>query len=253
MSATTRQIASASQRRLPAQPIATADRGTDPGEKPAPAAGVSLEPGQGADIKPAAKPQATLIASPAGLTADDGAAADHYSYASIDHAFKANLARLTFGLSPAVLAEQWFDWLVHLAVLPGKQLQLAENWFRKTARFGLYAAESMVNPATPPCIASSKVKNSRNDAGTLAARSSRKNEMNITYVSALKAAGRPQRSNIPVGCAIPVERRGACRSGRSQDGSARHRAPILATGRPSNLPPAPRLLACARRLQRRWK
>ncbi|HTY68336.1 MAG TPA: alpha/beta fold hydrolase [Alphaproteobacteria bacterium] len=152
MSATTRQIASASQRRLPAQPIAAADRGTDPGEKSAPAAGASSQPGQGADIKPAAKPQA-LVASPAGPTPDEGAVADHYSYASIDHAFKANLARLTFGLSPAVLAEQWFDWLVHLAVLPGKQLQLIEKSTRKLARLSMYAAQSAADPSTPPCIA----------------------------------------------------------------------------------------------------
>jgi polyhydroxyalkanoate synthase len=78
---------------------------------------------------------------------------DHYSYVSIDRAFKANLARLTFGLSPAVLAEQSFDWLVHLAVSPGKQLQLIEKWYRKSARLGVYAAQSMADPEIPPCIA----------------------------------------------------------------------------------------------------
>ena len=77
---------------------------------------------------------------------------DHYTYVSIDRAFKTHLARLTFGLSPAVLAEQSFDWLAHLAISPGKQLQLVEKWFRKTARFGMYAAQSVANPDTPPCI-----------------------------------------------------------------------------------------------------
>jgi polyhydroxyalkanoate synthase len=76
----------------------------------------------------------------------------HHSYRSVDRAFRANLARLTAGLSPAVLADQTFDWLVHLATLPGKQLELAENWLRKTARFALYAAHSAGNPAVPPCI-----------------------------------------------------------------------------------------------------
>jgi polyhydroxyalkanoate synthase len=76
----------------------------------------------------------------------------HHSYRSVDRAFRANLARLTVGLSPPVLAEQTFDWLVHLAISPGKQMELVENWLRKTARFALYAAQSAGNPEAPPCI-----------------------------------------------------------------------------------------------------
>ena len=83
---------------------------------------------------------------------EPGQSADHYGYVSVDRAFKANLARLTFGLSPAVLAEQTFDWLVHLAVLPGKQLELIEKWFRKSARLATYAGQCVVDPRTPPCI-----------------------------------------------------------------------------------------------------
>ncbi|WP_439372051.1 PHA/PHB synthase family protein [Bradyrhizobium sp. DASA03120] len=71
---------------------------------------------------------------------------------SLDRAFKAQLARLTFGLSPAVLAEQTFDWMVHLAISPGKRLQLAEDALRNAARLGLYAGESAVKPGTPPCV-----------------------------------------------------------------------------------------------------
>jgi len=78
---------------------------------------------------------------------------DHYSYVSIDRAFRANLARLTLGLSPAVLTEQTFDWLAHIAISPGKQLQLIEKWLRKTARLSAYAAQSAVSPnCLPPCI-----------------------------------------------------------------------------------------------------
>lgn len=77
---------------------------------------------------------------------------DRFSYQSIDRALKANLARLTLGLSPAVLAEQTFDWLVHLAVSPGKQLQLAENWLRMVEEFGVYAAQSAAGKEVPPCI-----------------------------------------------------------------------------------------------------
>ncbi|MBV8191095.1 MAG: polyhydroxyalkanoic acid synthase, partial [Alphaproteobacteria bacterium] len=82
-------------------------------------------------------------------------AGDRFSHASIDRAFKANLARLTLGLSPPVLAEQTFDWLAHLAISPGKQLDLMEKGFRDAARFGLYAAQSLAKPGTPPYIAAS--------------------------------------------------------------------------------------------------
>ena len=78
---------------------------------------------------------------------------DHYAYESIDRAFKANLARLTFGLSPAVLGEQFFDWLAHIAISPGKQLQLSEKWFRTCARFNLYATQSAVRAKSAPCAA----------------------------------------------------------------------------------------------------
>jgi polyhydroxyalkanoate synthase len=80
---------------------------------------------------------------------------DHYAYESIDRAFKANLARLTCGLSPAVLGEQFFDWLSHIAISPGKQLQLIEQWFRKVARFGLYGTKTAVSADVAPCIAPS--------------------------------------------------------------------------------------------------
>ncbi|MBV8187344.1 MAG: polyhydroxyalkanoic acid synthase [Alphaproteobacteria bacterium] len=82
-------------------------------------------------------------------------AGDRFSHASIDRAFKANLARLTLGLSPPVLAEQTFDWLAHLAISPGKQLDLMEKGLRDAARFGLYAAQSLAKPGTPPYIAAS--------------------------------------------------------------------------------------------------
>ena len=95
---------------------------------------------------------AALSPAPASLDPDASVAAGHYAYLSVDRAFKANLARLTVGLSPAVLAEQAFDWLVHLATSPGKQLELVEKWFHQTARFGSYAAQSVANPGTPPCI-----------------------------------------------------------------------------------------------------
>lgn len=75
-----------------------------------------------------------------------------YTYEGIDRTFKANLARLTLGLSPAVLAEQGFDWLAHLLISPGKQLELVEKWLRGIARRGAYAAEAPIQPSVPPCV-----------------------------------------------------------------------------------------------------
>lgn len=77
--------------------------------------------------------------------------ASGYGPHSLDRAFKANLARLTFGLSPAVMAEQTFDWMAHLAISPGKQLELTEKWFRKSARLNLYAMWAATGCAWPIC------------------------------------------------------------------------------------------------------
>ena len=69
-----------------------------------------------------------------------------------DQAFKANLARLTAGVSPAGLARVYFDWLSHLVQSPGKQVELAEKVARKIARFSRYASQKAVDNGTPPCI-----------------------------------------------------------------------------------------------------
>jgi polyhydroxyalkanoate synthase subunit PhaC len=78
--------------------------------------------------------------------------ASHHTYVSIDRTFKANLARLTFGLSPAVLAEQTFDWLAHLAISPGKQREQVEKWLHPNIRLGSHAAQAAMQPSVPPCI-----------------------------------------------------------------------------------------------------
>jgi len=70
----------------------------------------------------------------------------------IDKAFKAKLARLTLGLSPAGIGSKYFEWFAHLLVSPGKQLQLIEKAQRKTARFMTYAASNSQDPKAPPCI-----------------------------------------------------------------------------------------------------
>src|ERR1700758_1981012 len=74
------------------------------------------------------------------------------SYAGLDRTFKANLARLTQGITPAGLARAYFDWFTHLMLAPGKQLQLVEKTGRKAARLAIYAAKAAADPKTPPCI-----------------------------------------------------------------------------------------------------
>jgi polyhydroxyalkanoate synthase len=59
---------------------------------------------------------------------------------ALDRAFTYAPSRATLGLSPAALAEAYFDWMVDLAAGPGKQLQLTKKALRKTLRFWHYAA-----------------------------------------------------------------------------------------------------------------
>ncbi len=70
-----------------------------------------------------------------------------------DRALHAGVARFTGGLSPAALTGAYWDWAVHLAASPGKQMLLAEKAWRKAMRLAGYAARAAL-PAekNPPCI-----------------------------------------------------------------------------------------------------
>ena len=83
------------------------------------------------------------------------------SYAStvlgdvIDRSLHAAVSRLTAGLSPAALAEAYFDWAAHLAAAPGKQAQLVDKAFRKTMRLGRNLSQQMIADGCGdwrPCI-----------------------------------------------------------------------------------------------------
>ncbi|MFZ0423316.1 MAG: alpha/beta fold hydrolase [Xanthobacteraceae bacterium] len=70
-----------------------------------------------------------------------------------DRSLHAGIARLTGGLSPAALLQAYADWAVHLAVAPGKGLQLANTAVRKALSFEDYARRyATEGAATPPCI-----------------------------------------------------------------------------------------------------
>jgi hypothetical protein len=72
-----------------------------------------------------------------------------HALVSADRAFRAALARLTFGISPATIADTRLDWLAHLAMSPGKLLGLAEHAAQGAARLGLYAAQAATSPGSP--------------------------------------------------------------------------------------------------------
>lgn len=71
---------------------------------------------------------------------------------NIDRMVNAAVGRFTFGLSPVTMGMAYYDWLLHLAGSPGKQLQLVEKAMRKYHRFGQHVAQCMVDPQVEPCI-----------------------------------------------------------------------------------------------------
>lgn len=63
----------------------------------------------------------------------------------IDQEFKSRLARACAGMSPIEIASAYLNWLGHLAISPGKQLQLASSFIRKAASLGIYSVRSAIS------------------------------------------------------------------------------------------------------------
>jgi len=82
----------------------------------------------------------------------DRALPDNYSTESLDHAIKAHLARFTMGVTPYGLSSLIFNWWIHLAGSPGKQLQLVEKAGRKAARLAIATGQQLQNGQADPCI-----------------------------------------------------------------------------------------------------
>lgn len=61
----------------------------------------------------------------------------------LDRSLNYARSRFTLGLSPAALAEAYFDWLIHLGAAPGKQLQLSHKAVRKWLRLARYMASCL--------------------------------------------------------------------------------------------------------------
>lgn len=72
---------------------------------------------------------------------------------ALDRSWRYLTSRRTLGLSPMAVAEAYFDWMIHLAASPGKQLELAEKAARKAVRLAQYAAHcAWHSNGTGPCI-----------------------------------------------------------------------------------------------------
>ena len=71
---------------------------------------------------------------------------------AMDRSLHYLLSRTTLGLSPMGLSKAYFDWLVHLALSPGKQLQLWHKSIRKTPG-GAPGALRRPQRRGDPCIA----------------------------------------------------------------------------------------------------
>ncbi len=62
----------------------------------------------------------------------------------VDRSLHMATARLSGGLSPAALASAYLDWATHLAVAPGKQLELIEKAVRKSNRLFEYVCRCAI-------------------------------------------------------------------------------------------------------------
>ncbi len=111
--------------------------------------------------RPGARPNGRASPMPAGTPAKSEPLAasiddrDSYAVTALaditDRSLHAAIARFTLGLSPAALAKAYFDWALHLAVSPGKQLQLVHKAVRKSARFANYTYRSAVEGGKASC------------------------------------------------------------------------------------------------------
>jgi polyhydroxyalkanoate synthase len=109
------------------------------------------------DVKPVtSKPALRIVPKAGGIApAEEIDGRDSYAVTAVaditDRSLHAAIARFTFGLSPAALAKAYFDWATHLAVSPGKRMQLVEKAARKSLRFANYAFRSASQGGVAPC------------------------------------------------------------------------------------------------------
>lgn len=69
----------------------------------------------------------------------------------VDRAVRAGIARLTGGLAPSALAGAFFDWAVHLAASPEKQLELAGQAVAAAVENVAFASQCACGLSADPC------------------------------------------------------------------------------------------------------
>ena len=113
-------------------------------------------PADAASANPAAGKTALRLVPKAGIALlNDADGRDSYAVTAvadiIDRSLHATIARFTLGLSPAALTKAYFDWAIHLAVSPGKRLQLVDKATRKAVRFANYAVRAAAEGDNTSC------------------------------------------------------------------------------------------------------
>ncbi|HHZ07910.1 MAG TPA: alpha/beta fold hydrolase [Rhizobiales bacterium] len=91
-----------------------------------------------------------VAADAAAGNAAENAAESEYRVA--DRLFHAAIAAVTGGLSPISIAEAWHDWMLNLAVSPGKQRELLAKAIEKNARMQRFLAACATTREAPPVI-----------------------------------------------------------------------------------------------------
>src|SRR5262245_32198407 len=72
-----------------------------------------------------------------------------HPYYPMDLPLKSLMGRWSHGISPSSVGAALQDWLTHLSVSPGKQLELWQSAMQKQMDWMLYVQESLAGP-TPP-------------------------------------------------------------------------------------------------------
>ncbi len=62
----------------------------------------------------------------------------------MDREFRTVLAQMSQGMSPVEMGLATLDWISHLAISPGKRLQLAQSFITKTRDLGIYSVTSAI-------------------------------------------------------------------------------------------------------------
>ena len=106
-------------------------------------------------VAPAAVAEAKPAGSPAPLAAPEQPAkrdiAPENPFSQLDRSLRAGLGRVTGGLSPAALGAAYLDWAVHLAVSPGRRLELANLAMSGLIENATFAAQCALGQPADPC------------------------------------------------------------------------------------------------------